>query len=449
MTTFLKWIKQTVNTLVDPDKEERTQNLVWRIESTLQARREQFTLAAALEGMPSPAPGDLEAAKEIVYRRVLERGWSDGKLSAGQQKTARLVARLLEIPAQKATAVNLELARRHFAIALAKAMEDGVLEDHEVAQLEEIASSVGASMAQFSRQFFRSEGEGFLRGVFLACVADGHLSQQEWNCLLTTTQRLGLSRDEMLHAVQAQARQFVERVLADAKEDGRLSPEEDTTLKWLVDNLGLPHAYRRYVESEVDLLRLLTEIDDGRLPSLKPPAGIAVRSGEIVHLHSNAIWRHVRVLKSGPRSDDHSGTLTLTDDRLIFSSPTKSQTIRYRRIVSHRGLADRIEVQVEGKPLYSFFFPERSPVPAAVFHAAVAMANQTKVARVEGKPSRHIPRDVRQRVWQRYGGRCADCGADDYLEFDHVIPVAKGGSNTDNNVQLLCRRCNLKKSDRI
>ena len=60
-----------------------------------------------------------------------------------------------------------------------------------------------------------------------------------------------------------------------------------------------------------------------------------------------------------------------------------------------------------------------------------------------------ISREVRQRVWTRYGGRCAECGADDYLEFDHVIPVAKGGSNTDANVQLLCRRCNLNKRDNI
>jgi 5-methylcytosine-specific restriction endonuclease McrA len=77
------------------------------------------------------------------------------------------------------------------------------------------------------------------------------------------------------------------------------------------------------------------------------------------------------------------------------------------------------------------------------------MANQTRVLKAEGEPTRHIPRDVRQRVWQRYGGQCAECGATDYLEFDHIIPVAKGGSNTDSNVQLLCRRCNLKKSDAI
>jgi len=35
------------------------------------------------------------------------------------------------------------------------------------------------------------------------------------------------------------------------------------------------------------------------------------------------------------------------------------------------------------------------------------------------------------------------------LEFDHIIPVAKGGANTIDNVQILCRRCNGQKSDRI
>ena len=39
--------------------------------------------------------------------------------------------------------------------------------------------------------------------------------------------------------------------------------------------------------------------------------------------------------------------------------------------------------------------------------------------------------------------------AEDYLEYDHIIPVSKGGSNTAANIQLLCRRCNGKKSDKI
>jgi 5-methylcytosine-specific restriction endonuclease McrA len=42
-----------------------------------------------------------------------------------------------------------------------------------------------------------------------------------------------------------------------------------------------------------------------------------------------------------------------------------------------------------------------------------------------------------------------ECGAGAYLEFDHIIPVAKGGGNTVANIQILCRGCNGRKSDRI
>lgn len=66
------------------------------------------------------------------------------------------------------------------------------------------------------------------------------------------------------------------------------------------------------------------------------------------------------------------------------------------------------------------------------------------------KPSpRYIPPEVRINVWNRNGRKCKRCGAEEDLEFDHIIPVAKGGSNTENNIELLCKSCNRKKSDRI
>jgi len=60
-----------------------------------------------------------------------------------------------------------------------------------------------------------------------------------------------------------------------------------------------------------------------------------------------------------------------------------------------------------------------------------------------------IPEDVRTFVWRRDGGRCVKCGSTENLEFDHIIPVSKGGSGSANNVQLLCAECNRKKSDHI
>jgi len=60
-----------------------------------------------------------------------------------------------------------------------------------------------------------------------------------------------------------------------------------------------------------------------------------------------------------------------------------------------------------------------------------------------------IPSQARIFVWQRDGGRCVECSSNENLEYDHIIPFAKGGSNTERNLQLLCGNCNRLKSDNI
>jgi 5-methylcytosine-specific restriction endonuclease McrA len=60
-----------------------------------------------------------------------------------------------------------------------------------------------------------------------------------------------------------------------------------------------------------------------------------------------------------------------------------------------------------------------------------------------------IPSEVKREVWRRDEGKCAKCGSRENLEYDHIIPVAKGGSNTVRNIELLCEACNRSKSDSI
>lgn len=60
-----------------------------------------------------------------------------------------------------------------------------------------------------------------------------------------------------------------------------------------------------------------------------------------------------------------------------------------------------------------------------------------------------IPQEIQDIVWNRDGGRCVKCGSRENLEFDHIIPFSKGGSNTARNLQLLCEKCNREKSNNI
>jgi hypothetical protein len=64
-------------------------------------------------------------------------------------------------------------------------------------------------------------------------------------------------------------------------------------------------------------------------------------------------------------------------------------------------------------------------------------------------PREPIPAAVKRAVWARDGGRCTwpldgggCCGSTHRLELDHVIPWAKWGPSTAENLRLVCGRHN-------
>ena len=71
------------------------------------------------------------------------------------------------------------------------------------------------------------------------------------------------------------------------------------------------------------------------------------------------------------------------------------------------------------------------------------------ICRVErGKVSNRI----RFSIYARDGYRCRHCGISQRyaaLEIDHIIPIAKGGKSTYDNLQTLCHKCNVEKGDRF
>lgn len=60
-----------------------------------------------------------------------------------------------------------------------------------------------------------------------------------------------------------------------------------------------------------------------------------------------------------------------------------------------------------------------------------------------------IPREIVDAVYKRDGGRCVYCGSTANLQLDHIIPFSKGGATSVENLQLLCQKCNIEKSNKI
>lgn len=84
------------------------------------------------------------------------------------------------------------------------------------------------------------------------------------------------------------------------------------------------------------------------------------------------------------------------------------------------------------------------------FHLVPSNLNNHEQEDEDFEFSRRIPTDVKREVWERDGGKCRNCGSDKNLHFDHIIPFSKGGTSNDvANIQILCAKCNLSKSNKI
>ncbi|MEA2430967.1 MAG: hypothetical protein QOF65_1047 [Thermoleophilaceae bacterium] len=87
---------------------------------------------------------------------------------------------------------------------------------------------------------------------------------------------------------------------------------------------------------------------------------------------------------------------------------------------------------------------------AAGLVAAILLASLRRPGAVPALPRREaIPQRVRHEVWRRDRGSCVECGSRARLEFDHIIPVSRGGSNTTRNIELRCEPCNRRKGARV
>jgi len=274
----------------------------------------------------------------------------------------------------------------------------------------------------------------------------GSLSQTSLDELQRQAGTVGCEIKEMSKGLSAEVTAFLNKELARIGSSGVCGDQESQVLHSYLKCLSVDPGTAGHVKTRLDAMREIEKIRSGQAKPILVANGFVVRNSEVVWHQCSA------ALVARNRSGDEQlpqGTLCVTSMRLVFMSRTCPTEIELSHINA---------VEVDGDHIFLTGRTQGKSAEFAVSAADLTSEHIRQVVRVyhrnvdvgfEKGNSRHISQSVKTAVWQRDGGKCVQCGATDYLEFDHIIPVAKGGANTVQNIQLLCRRCNGAKSDKI
>jgi hypothetical protein len=280
------------------------------------------------------------------------------------------------------------------------------------------------------------------RGEFLKACQGRTITDAAWEGLKLLLSKYQIDFDEGLTFIRGDALHFIERVLVFAFSDGIIEEHEDREIRRLINLLGIPRNLAADILSRLEYLKRISDIRLGKLRPIQPT--IHMDAGEICYMETEAVYHKVNA-----RSITYvQGRLVATNKRLHFLSQTGGAEVPWKRVMRVERQGNGIYLELSTKKANGHYdVPD--PLMTEAMVDVLVRIDKRQLVMPSDAGSRHIPQDVKQTVWQRDQGKCVQCSATTYLEFDHIIPFSKGGASSVNNVQLLCRRCNLAKRDRI
>jgi 5-methylcytosine-specific restriction endonuclease McrA len=203
------------------------------------------------------------------------------------------------------------------------------------------------------------------------------------------------------------------------------------------------------------------QTDGAPLPPLPPPF-TGARAGRLVAA-KHALSTLIALGESGDRIRQCAARYELTGEDLEMMPSTTDGLVRLG--LNGRNSRDAVSQGFEWNRFCALICHGAEFAELAQKHAILNEVNSLRADLAEKQrvlamisadielrdaPRRMaIPKQVQQEVWRRDNGRCVQCGSQENLEYDHVIPVSKGGATTTRNTQLLCEVCNRTKSNRI
>jgi stress response protein SCP2 len=274
-------------------------------------------------------------------------------------------------------------------------------------------------------------------------LASTGTSGREWDALWAELRYYRVREDNGRGALRPVALHHLQQLLTFAYADDIIEQHEVDGFDEAVRELGIADPAITDMRRRLQRGLELGLISNGDVPRITQ-TNLSIEADEILHLEVPAV--QVRYLANGPRRSN--GRLIATNAKLRFVGHSGGSALNWTNVLEARPEYANVVVAVttaRGGGSYEVTDPE---YVVAVLTGVLKIAKRL-AATPQQRASRAVPPGVRAEVWRRDGGACVECGATEYLEFDHVIPWSRGGATSAGNLQLLCRGCNLAKGARI
>lgn len=219
-----------------------------------------------------------------------------------------------------------------------------------------------------------SIGAEVLRRETTGATADSFLTADEWQRLNQIAAQFRIPDATVTSIHTAAVSGIYQAKLDRAIADRLLSPQEEKELAALATNLGITPNYDATTRGLLDRFRVIWRLQNEALPVVDVP--IVLQRNEVCHFTTEADWyetrtRTTRVGYSGPVMTFHiakglsyrmasykpsritedvltkldSGTLYVTNKRIIFDGARKNTAIRYSAMIGITPYADGIGIE--------------------------------------------------------------------------------------------------------
>lgn len=309
-------------------------------------------------------------------------------------------------------------------------------------ELKEISEKRERERNEYNDKILKQQS---FKNLLINFLSDGILTEIEMKELEKYCVNNNISLIESLSFCNYEIEQFLRLMLANIISDNIVTDLEEESINSVCKFLNPSLNLKNEIESTLKRIKDIQLVKSGHVSPLENPKIITKTSEIVWHCEPNI--RLIRQVRG--KHISHNGDFFVTSDRLVFKSYDYPVEIPLKNILDIDSDASSLSLVGKSNKTSCEFRLYQGEMLGAYVEQALNKYHRKIDFSSHSKKSRSIPQTVRQEVWLRDQGQCIECYATDYLEYDHIIPFSKGGSNSTNNIQLLCRKCNLKKSDRI